>query len=285
MTSRVVGLVLHSDEESVQGQTEMLTTSLKAAGVETVVISEPCSRENFADLPELIVVLGGDGTILKAAEFTQPLGVPLLGFNLGRVGFLAEAEISDIDTVVTAIVDRTWSPETRIMIGVEVIRDAEAVYSSFAVNEIAIEKVSRELMTELRIAVDDSPLMAWAGDGIVVSTPTGSTAYAFSAGGPVIWPTANVLLAVPISAHALFAKPIVVAPDSRISVEVLSAAALATLDGRRRTDLVHGDKVIVTKYQQPLHFARVHSTSFTQRLVAKFRLPTSGWREMREDHA
>lgn len=285
MNKRLVGLVLHSDTRSVQAQTDMLTSALKQQGVETVTISEVCSVKEFDVLPELIVVLGGDGTILKAAEYTHALGVPLLGFNLGRVGFLAEAEISDIDTVVTSIVERSWSPETRIMIGVAVVRGDAEVYSSFAVNEIAVEKVARELMAELRVSVDGSPLMAWAGDGIVVSTPTGSTAYAFSAGGPVIWPTANVLLAVPISAHALFAKPIVVSPESSISVEVLSQAAIATLDGRRKADLVEGDVVTVTKFPQSLLFARVHSTSFTQRLVAKFRLPTSGWREMREDHA
>lgn len=285
MSQRLVGLVLHSDYDTVREQTTRLIAALGEQGVETETISKVVSTSDFDVLPELIVVLGGDGTILKAAEFTHQLGVPLLGFNFGRVGFLAEAESSDIHAVVDAIVHRTWTPETRIMIGIDVERSGQSVFQSFAVNEIAIEKVSRELMTELRIGVDGSPLMAWAGDGIVVSTPTGSTAYAFSAGGPVIWPTANVLLAVPISAHALFAKPIVVAPDSVISVEVLSQAAMATLDGRRRTDLAHGDVIKVTKFAQPLLFARVHSTSFTDRLVAKFRLPIVGWREMREDNA
>ncbi len=285
MNQRIVGLVLHSDYESVKHQTDHLVERLAQDGVAARVIDCALKPIDFEVLPELIVVLGGDGTILKAAEFTHELSVPLLGFNLGRVGFLAEAEISDISVVVDAIVNKTWSPETRIMLEISVERDGKSVYSSFAVNEIAIEKVSRELMTELRVSVDGSPLMAWAGDGIVVSTPTGSTAYAFSAGGPVIWPTANVLLAVPISAHALFAKPIVVAPESEVGVEVLSAAAMATLDGRRRTDLVHGDIIRVTKSSTTLRFARVHSTSFTERLVAKFRLPTVGWREMREDHA
>ena len=285
MTNRIVGLVLHADYAAVQEQTESLVAALARAGVETTVISEPVQPQTFDVLPELVVVLGGDGTILKAVEFTHALGVPILGVNMGRVGFLAEAEHADIQAVVSSIVDRTWSPETRVMIEVEVHREATQIYSSFALNEVAIEKVSRQLMTELRVSVDGSPLMTWAGDGLVVSTPTGSTAYAFSAGGPVIWPPANVLLAVPISAHALFAKPIVVAPESRIDVEVLSDGAMATLDGRRRTDLKQGDIVRVARLAQPLLFARVHSSSFTQRLVAKFRLPTVGGREMREDNA
>jgi NAD+ kinase len=278
-------LVLHADYAEVKTQTESLMTALAAEGIETTVIADAVSASSFENLPELVVVLGGDGTILKAVEFTYALGVPILGVNMGRVGFLAEAEHADIAAVVSAIVQRSWTPETRVMIKVEVHRHDEMVYDSFALNEVAIEKVARELMTELRVSVDGSPLMTWAGDGLVVSTPTGSTAYAFSAGGPVIWPTANVLLAVPISAHALFAKPIVVSPESRIDVEVLSDGAMATLDGRRRTDLLQGDFVQVTKLAQPLLFARVHSSSFTQRLVAKFRLPTVGWREMREDNA
>lgn len=285
MTQRIVGLVLHADVTAVRDQTDALVQSLAAAGVVTAVISGVVQPSDFDVLPELIVVLGGDGTILKAAEFSHALGVPLLGVNMGRVGFLAEAEQTDIQAVVSSIVDRTWSPESRIMIDVTVEREGKKVFQSYALNEVAVEKVSRELMTELRVSVDGSALMTWAGDGLVVSTPTGSTAYAFSAGGPVIWPTANVLLAVPISAHALFAKPIVVSPDSRIDVEVLSDGAMATFDGRRRTDLNQGDVVRVTKLAQPLLFARVHSTSFTQRLVAKFRLPTVGWREMREDDA
>lgn len=285
MTQRIVGLVLHADVTAVRDQTDALVQSLAAAGVVTEVISGVVQPSDFDVLPELIVVLGGDGTILKAAEFSHALGVPLLGVNMGRVGFLAEAEQTDIQAVVSSIVDRTWSPESRIMIDVTVEREGKKVFQSYALNEVAVEKVSRELMTELRVSVDGSALMTWAGDGLVVSTPTGSTAYAFSAGGPVIWPTANVLLAVPISAHALFAKPIVVSPDSRIDVEVLSDGAMATFDGRRRTDLNQGDVVRVTKLAQPLLFARVHSTSFTQRLVAKFRLPTVGWREMREDDA
>ena len=285
MTQRIVGLVLHADVTAVRDQTDALVQSLAAAGVVTEVISGVVQPSDFDVLPELIVVLGGDGTILKAAEFSHALGVPLLGVNMGRVGFLAEAEQTDIQAVVSSIVDRTWSPESRIMIDVTVEREGKKVFQSYALNEVAVEKVSRELMTELRVSVDGSALMTWAGDGLVVSTPTGSTAYAFSAGGPVIWPTANVLLAVPISAHALFAKPIVVSPDSRIDVEVLSDGAMATFDGRRRTDLNQGDVVRVTKLALPLLFARVHSTSFTQRLVAKFRLPTVGWREMREDDA
>ncbi len=285
MTRRLVGLVLHADYNEVKTQTESLMSALAAEGIETTVINEAVNASSFDVLPELVVVLGGDGTILKAVEFTHALGVPILGVNMGRVGFLAEAEHADIAAVVSAIVERSWSPETRVMIKVEVQRGDGIVYDSFALNEVAVEKVSRQLMTELRVSVDGSPLMTWAGDGLVVSTPTGSTAYAFSAGGPVIWPTANVLLAVPISAHALFAKPIVVSPESRIDVEVLSEGAMATLDGRRRTDLLQGDFIRVTKLAQPLLFARVHSSSFTQRLVAKFRLPTVGWREMREDNA
>lgn len=283
MTTRVVGIVYHSDRNSIKDFSEGLNAALTTQGISAVEIAGVIDPISEAAKAEVIVVLGGDGTILKAVEFSYGTGIPILGVNLGRVGFLAEAEPSDVGTVVDYIVNKSWVTEERICLEVTVERNDATVFTSFALNEVSVEKTQRDLMTELRIAVDQSPLMAWAGDGIVISTPTGSTAYAFSAGGPVIWPTANVILAVPISAHALFAKPIVVSPDSSISAEVLATSATATFDGRRNFDLVQGDVVVVTKAPRSIQFARVHDTSFTQRLVAKFRLPTVGWREQRAD--
>jgi NAD+ kinase len=283
MTQRVVGIVYHSDRSAIEHITQGLLEALATRDIRAIEVDAAIVAGSELSQAELIVVLGGDGTMLKAVEYSFEIDIPILGVNLGRVGFLAEAEPSDVDTVVDFIDRKSWSTEERICVQADVIRNNQSVFKSFALNEVSIEKTQRDLMTELRISVDSSPLMTWAGDGIVISTPTGSTAYAFSAGGPVIWPTANVLLAVPISAHALFARPIVVSPDSSISAEVISASATATFDGRRYFDLIEGDCVVVTKAAHAVRFARVHDTSFTQRLVAKFRLPTVGWREQRAD--
>jgi NAD+ kinase len=199
--------------------------------------------------------------------------------NLGRVGFLAEAEVTDISSAVEAIVNKKWEIETRTVIDVKVIRGSKTVFESFAINDAAIEKVPPELMTELRVSVDNTVLMAFSGDGLIVATSTGSTAYAFSAGGPILWPNTKAIITVPVAAHALFARPLVFDPSSRLQSEILSTKATITLDGRRNFELVQGDFVIVTGGSLELQFARIHSTSFADRLVQKFRLPTTSWRE------
>nr|MDQ6935961.1 NAD kinase [Actinomycetota bacterium] len=163
---------------------------------------------------ELAVVLGGDGTTLRAAELTHEAGTPLLGVNLGHVGFLAEAESEDIKSVIEAIVARRYTSEERLTIDVAVYRDNKLVQTTWALNEATVEKAARQRMLEVVVEVDGRPLSRWGCDGVVCATPTGSTAYNFSAGGPIVWPDVETLLLVPISAHALFARPLVVSPSS-----------------------------------------------------------------------
>jgi NAD+ kinase len=230
-----------------------------------------------ADL-ELLLVLGGDGTILSAVEKTFGTHCQILGVNLGRVGFLAEAESSDVHSIVSAVATQTLWTEERVALKVEVLSEASLI-ESFALNEVAIEKIDRSMMVELNVAVDGDELMAWSGDGLIVATPTGSTAYAFSAGGPIIWPTADVLEVIPIAAHALFSKPIVLDPKAVVEVRVGSEFAIANLDGRRAIELKAGDVVRVTRAETKVSFARISKRSFTNRLVAKFRLPVSSWRD------
>ncbi len=235
---------------------------------------------------ELALVIGGDGTILRAAEVTHESGTPLLGVNLGHVGFLAEAESDDLDFTIDAIAGRRYSVEERLTIEVQVYRDKELVASNWALNEASVEKAARERMLEAVIEVDGRPLSRWGCDGVVCATPTGSTAYNFSAGGPVVWPGVEALLMVPISAHALFARPLVVSPSSVLAVEVLADAVRAGAkcagvlwcDGRRTVELAPGARVEVRRGRTPVLLARLHQAPFTDRLVAKFGLPVSGWR-------
>src|SRR3954469_1669000 len=193
---------------------------------------------------ELTVVIGGDGTILRAAELTHDTGTPLLGVNLGHVGFLAESESDDVDFTIDAVVGRRYVAEERLTLDVTVYRDKELVASTWALNEASVEKAARERMIEVVVEVDGRPLSRWAGDGVVCATPTGSTAYNFSAGGPVVWPEVEALLLVPISAHALFARPMVVAPTSVLAVELLpGAGGVLWCDGRRMVDLPPGARI------------------------------------------
>ncbi|MGW6551242.1 NAD kinase, partial [Streptomyces sp. NPDC055051] len=229
---------------------------------------------------ELIIVLGGDGTLLRGAEFSRASGVPMLGVNLGRVGFLAEAERDDLDKVVDRVVTKAYEVEERMTLDVAVYQNGDALHRDWALNEAAVQKVSPERMLEVVLAIDGRPVTGFGCDGVICATPTGSTAYAFSAGGPVVWPEVEALLMVPIGAHALFAKPLVTTPDSVLAVEVEPHTPHGVLwcDGRRTVELPAGARVEVRRGAVPVRLARLHHASFTDRLVAKFALPVSGWR-------
>ncbi|WP_433549568.1 NAD kinase [Streptomyces sp. CA-294286] len=246
------------------------------SSVETVVEATP----DVLDGCELLIVLGGDGTLLRGADIARASGVPMLGVNLGRVGFLAEAERDDLDKVVKRVVSRSYDVEERMTIDVLVHDNGEVLHRDWALNEAAVQKVSPERMLEVVLEIDGRPVTGFGCDGIVCATPTGSTAYAFSAGGPVVWPEVEALLMVPISAHALFAKPLVTSPTSVLAVEIQphTPAGVLWCDGRRTVELPSGARVEVRRGAVPVRLARLHQASFTDRLVAKFALPVSGWR-------
>ena len=253
--------------------------ALDLAGAEVVARGSTAARGC-----ELVVVFGGDGTLLRAAELTRGTDEPLLGVNLGHVGFLAEAEREDLESTVERLVARDYTVEERMTIDVTVAVDGDVVSRTWALNEASVEKASRERMLEVVAEVDGRPLSRWGCDGVVMATPTGSTAYAFSAGGPVVWPEVEALLLVPISAHALFARPLVVSPDSVLAVEVLAhteGTGVLWCDGRRTVGLPAGARIEVRRGDTPVRLARLAQAPFTDRLVAKFDLPVRGWRGLR----
>ncbi|GAB2760624.1 NAD kinase [Nocardioides pakistanensis] len=249
---------------------------LSLEGLETV----ECDGQATAGC-ELAVVIGGDGTILRAAELTRETGTPVLGVNLGHVGFLAEAEHDDVEFTIDAIVHRRYTSDQRMTVDVSVYQGQELIATTWALNEASVEKAARERMLEVVVGVDGRPLSRWGCDGVVCATPTGSTAYNFSAGGPIVWPGVEALLMVPISAHALFARPLVVAPTSVLAVEVLArtdTAGVLWCDGRRTVELPPGARIEVRRGTTPVRLVRLHQAPFTDRLVAKFGLPVQGWR-------
>lgn len=290
---RTVFLLAHTGRPAAVRSAELVVQGLLRSGIGVRVLAAEA-----ADLPlpsqvervdatarvldgcELLIVLGGDGTLLRGAEFARTSGVPMLGVNLGRVGFLAEAERDDLDKVVDRVVTRAYEVEERMTLDVLVRNDGHIVHTDWALNEASVEKAARERLLEVVTEVDGRPVTGFGGDGVVCATPTGSTAYAFSAGGPVVWPEVEALLMVPISAHALFAKPLVTAPDSVLAVEVQPQTPHGVLwcDGRRTVELPAGARVEVRRGAVPVRLARLHHASFTDRLVAKFALPVAGWR-------
>ena len=259
-------------------ETKKFATGLAAKTMEQVLELESDCHE--AEL-ELAVVLGGDGTILKAAEIVRESQTPLLGINLGHVGFLAESEKNEIGSTIERVAKRDYIVKERLTLDVSVLLEGKEVYRTWALNEAAVEKSAREKMLEVVVEIDSRPLSSFGCDGIVMSTPTGSTAYAFSAGGPVVWPSVDALLLVPLSAHALFARPLVISPGSLLAVEVLQRSpghGVLWCDGRRSTELPAGARVEVRKSSKSVKLARMNQGPFTNRLVKKFSLPVEGWR-------
>ncbi|MBV9383819.1 MAG: NAD kinase [Streptosporangiaceae bacterium] len=322
-------VLAHTGKPKAVHSARLVIGRLAAAGITVRVLDTEATDLGWEDVTvvpagpgaargaELVIVLGGDGTLLRAAEIARSARTPLIGVNLGHIGFLAEAEPDGLEETVDRLVERRYVVEERMTIDVGARSNGLTLASTWALNEATVEKVARERMVELIIEVDDRPLSRWGCDGVVCATPTGSTAYAFSAGGPVVWPEVEALLMVPISAHALFAPPMVVSPRSVLAIEVMSGAArgdetgqtdpdagrahsdatqrscetagaVMWCDGRRRFDLPPGARVEVRRGSLPVLLARVHGPGadtqgdgggpFTDRLVAKFGLPVEGWR-------
>lgn len=240
------------------------------------LISGTRELEQIAKL-DLVIVLGGDGTILRAAEMVRGFEIPIIGINLGNVGFLAEIAQPTADEIVSAITSGEIHREPRLVLKYEVLRQDKLVYQGWALNEVTVERSSMQML-ELFLQIDGRPLSKWGCDGVICATPTGSTAYAFSAGGPVVWPDVSALVLLPLAAHALFSTPMVVSPECEIVIDVLSNKAQISADGLRQLDLLLGDRIVLTKDQDKIQLAYINEGNFTDRLVAKFKLPIEGWR-------
>lgn len=287
-------LVVNTRQTAAVAMAREVREGLAQANIEVVLTTDDALATSARDAvvrPDedaahgcnLVVVLGGDGTILRGAELARAEDVPLLGVNLGHVGFLAEAEPEDISDVVEAIKNQDWQVEERLALAISVFEGAQPVAHTWALNEMSVEKLVRERMIEILVEVDGRPLSRWGCDGVVCATPTGSTAYAFSAGGPVVWPEVEAMIVVPLSAHALFARPLVVSPKSTVALELhgMSPAAVLWADGRRSINVPPSARIEIQRHPQPVRLARLHRAPFTDRLVAKFSLPVDGWRGSR----
>jgi len=266
-----------SAEAVDRGSLRLAPDDMRVMGVEIEVVdADPSAAEGC----ELVLVLGGDGTFLRAAELARNAGIPVLGVNLGRIGFLAEAEAEAIDLVLEHIVARDYRVEERLTLDVVVRQGGRIIDQGWALNEASLEKGPRLGVLGVVVEIDGRPVSTFGCDGVLVSTPTGSTAYAFSAGGPVLWPDLEAILVVPNNAHALFARPMVTSPDAGIAIEIEADGhdALVFCDGRREMLVPAGARLEVRRCDVSVKWARLDSAPFTDRLVRKFRLPVTGWR-------
>ena len=269
MSERKVLIVVHPSREDAAEYASKLGLLLEQNGFK-VSLDE-------ADNAEVAVVLGGDGTMLRAAQICRGFDIPILGVNLGNVGFLAEIHKPTFEDVLESMKDRTYVSEARLLLHYAIHRGGKDISTGWALNEVVIEGLPGE-MIQLFVQIDSRPLSRWGCDGVICATPTGSTAYAFSAGGPVVWPEVPALVLLPIAAHALFSRPMVVSPESTIAIDVESKDALLSADGFRRTDLKVGDRIVISRDTHTVLLAHIENSPFTDRLVAKFKLPVEGWR-------
>lgn len=286
-TARRVGKVLGENDirlrvlarEAVDlGRLHLDPHDLGATGADIEVVD---GDQHAADGCELVLVLGGDGTFLRAAELARNAEIPVLGVNLGRIGFLAEAEAQAIDEILQHVVARDYLIERRMSLDVMVIVGGEVLSRGWALNEASLERGTHQGVLGVVVAIDGRPVSAFGCDGVLVSSPTGSTAYAFSAGGPVVWPDLEAIIVVPNNAHALFARPMVTNPNAVITIDVDpdNPDAVVLCDGRREMVVPAGARLQVTKCHTPLKWVRLDSAPFTDRLVRKFQLPVTSWRE------
>jgi NAD+ kinase len=276
---KTVLLVTHPTRPEAISTANELTKLLtgKQINVFATIKTDGANDFKATDQIDLAVVLGGDGTMLRAAEIFRGKQVPILGINLGHVGFLAEIERPSLSEIVDAIVSGTFSIEERMSLNYQLLRDGKVFQSGWALNEVLVERNDHQ-MIDLFVQIDHRPLSRWWCDAVICATPTGSTAYAYSAGGPVVWPEVDALVLLPLAAHALFSKPMVVSPKSEIAIDLESDSADLNADGIRRTKLQKNDRIVLTSDKEDILLAHIKPATFTDRIVAKFKLPVEGWR-------
>ena len=241
--------------------------------IQTVGANEYSEKDQI----DIAVVLGGDGTMLRAAQICRGKSTPILGINLGHVGFLAEIDRPSLAEIVDAICTGSFALEERMSLNYQLLRGGKTILDGWALNEVLVERNDHQ-MIDLFVQIDHRPLSRWWCDSVICATPTGSTAYAYSAGGPVVWPEVDALVLLPLAAHALFSRPMVVSPNSEIVLDLESASADLNADGIRRTKLEKNDRIILTSAKEDVLLAHIKAATFTDRLVAKFKLPVEGWR-------
>ena len=276
---KTVLLVTHPTRPEAISTANELTKLLTGKQINVFATIKTYGANDFkaSDKIDLAVVLGGDGTMLRAAEIFRGKQVPILGINLGHVGFLAEIERPSLSEIVDAIASGTFSIEERMSLNYQLLRGGKVIQSGWALNEVVVERNDHQ-MIDLFVQIDHRPLSRWWCDAVICATPTGSTAYAYSAGGPVVWPEVDALVLLPLAAHALFSKPMVVSPKSEIAIDLESDSADLNADGIRRTKLQKNDRIVLTSDKEDVLLAHIKPATFTDRIVAKFKLPVEGWR-------
>jgi NAD+ kinase len=225
------------------------------------------------DQPDAVITFGGDGTLLRGARLLRGHEVPIVGVNLGRVGFLTTATRDQLTSVVDALVSGKYVLERRLSLHATIISDEGGVRSEqIALNDVAIHKSGVARVVRIRVSVDGEELGPYSADGIVIASPTGSTAYSLSAGGPIVAPGVEAMILTPVCAHTLAVRPVVVPPDATVCAEPMSPGAddlLVSYDGQLGTTLAAGDRVYVRRAQASVLLVRLGNEGYFTRMRQK----------------
>ncbi len=277
----IVGLVGKYDNPGMHDSVCKLGEFLRERGHEVMLASQTAERLNIQDCPhrnlhelaaesDVVVVLGGDGTMLSIARALASTGTPLIGINQGRLGFLTDITVSDMYGAMAEILSGQYVAEERILLNGQIRRDGERVFEATAFNDVVVGKGGTGRLIDLEIAINSEFVYSQRADGLVVTSPTGTTAYALSAGGPIVHPTLEAVALVPICPHTLSARPIVVDSHSRIELTLTYADdARVHFDGQHHFDLMSGDHVWITRASRPVTLLHPHSYSYYDTLRQK----------------
>jgi NAD+ kinase len=257
-----VGLVLHPTNPTAREAGDRLRRLGAAQGI---LVEEASAGSGY----EVVVALGGDGTILRAAKIAWQLDVPVLGVNLGNLGFLSTVDVDQLDQVVEGLATNRYRLEERMMLEATAISSQVEAAKVVALNEIVVERVTPTRVVDIRLSVGQERVATYTADGFIVSTPTGSTAYSLSAGGPVVEPQVQAMVLTAVSAHAPLWRSIVVSPDRMVTLETPNAVAFSA-DGQQVETLAPGSKVTVIPHTRPLKLLNLVRPNFYQKLRSRF---------------
>ena len=276
-----VGLVGKYDNQDMETTVRGLGEFLRTRGHAVLLARKTAEHLGITDFAirtlqylavesDVVVVLGGDGTMLSMARELAPHGVPLIGINQGRLGFLTDITVDGMYAAVAEMLSGQYVAEERILLNGTVRRDGEKVFEATAFNDVVVGKGGSGRLIDLEVAINSEFVYSQRADGLVVTTPTGTTAYALSSGGPIVHPTLEAVTLVPICPHTLSARPIVVSSHSRIEINLTHADdARAHFDGQRYFDLIAGDHVWITRMSRPVTLLHPHSYSYYDTLRQK----------------
>jgi NAD+ kinase len=281
---RAVGLVPHRERARAHELARSTVDWLAAHGVEVRVPNADAlaagldayavDPEKFADGLDLVISFGGDGTMLYTVQLVYPAPVPIIGVNVGQLAYLSEIEPEELATVLPRLVSRQFQVSERMVLEVDVESTAPAVKGTrYALNEAVLEKQRTGHMIRLEVSINGSPFTSYAADGLIVATPTGTTAYSFSARGPIASPALRCTVLTPISPHMLFDRSLVLGEHEELEFLVCDGRCELTIDGRELGPLAAGDRVRCRAAADPLRLATVHPRDFHQILKMKFALP------------